>query len=67
MALLEIGAVLLPAGVRWLNDQAEPTNGRRISAVELDQIDESSEESFPASDPPAWTFALPDRDLQGKS
>ena len=59
VALAGLGVALLTGGLSWMRSEAkfggrQQRRGVSLSNAAQDVVDESSEESFPASDAPAW-------------
>ena len=61
LILIAMGGLLVSDGIVWLEHrvrqrQARRENLRGMPSPRLDPVTESSEESFPASDAPAWAM-----------
>jgi hypothetical protein len=51
-----------PTSSRGEDERADKRQSANPEAPNMDEVEEASEESFPASDAPAWIFELPKRE-----
>jgi hypothetical protein len=56
--LFGMGGLLLRSGVGWLRSSKPEEKRPRASAYSFDIVTETSEESFPASDPPSFVLGV---------
>jgi hypothetical protein len=56
--LFGVGSLLLRSGVGWLRSSKSDEKRPRASALSFDIVTETSEESFPASDPPSFALGV---------